>query len=87
MALISSIALVSFPVFAQSSVTLYGLIDEGLDFTNNANGLESADFRRGFRLCPQAEHLECVGILPFRDEFCKEMGFATIHEKFGQALA
>jgi len=49
--------------------------------------LESADFRRGFRLCPQAEHLECVGILPFRDEFCKEMGFATIHEKFGQALA
>ncbi|RQR68198.1 porin [Burkholderia sp. Bp9010] len=29
---LSSIAL---PTFAQSSVTLYGLIDEGFNFTNN----------------------------------------------------
>jgi hypothetical protein len=29
---------VAFPAFAQSSVTLYGLIDEGIDFTNNAGG-------------------------------------------------
>jgi hypothetical protein len=40
-----------------------------------------------FRLCSEAEHLECVGILPFCDEFCEEMGFGIIHEKFGQALA
>ncbi|RZF25741.1 porin [Paraburkholderia sp. UYCP14C] len=38
LALASSLALLSFPVFAQSSVTLYGVIDEGLDFTNNAQG-------------------------------------------------
>ena len=40
-----------------------------------------------FRLCSEAEHLECVGILPFCDEFCEEMDFGIIHEKFGQALA
>jgi len=40
-----------------------------------------------FRLCSEAEHIECVGILPFCDEFCEEMGFGIIHEKFGQALA
>lgn len=28
----------AMPVFAQSSVTLYGVIDEGIDFTNNAGG-------------------------------------------------
>ena len=32
---------VAFPAFAQSSVTLYGLIDEGIDFTNNAGGARS----------------------------------------------
>ncbi|WP_454830171.1 hypothetical protein [Paraburkholderia xenovorans] len=31
-------ATVAAPVFARSSVTLYGLIDEGLGYTNNVGG-------------------------------------------------
>lgn len=31
----------SVPAYAQSSVTLYGFIDEGLDFTNNAGGKQA----------------------------------------------
>ncbi|MDR5755386.1 porin [Caballeronia sp. LZ035] len=33
---------------AQSSVTLYGLIDEGLDFTNNANGHRAYQMASGY---------------------------------------
>jgi hypothetical protein len=35
-ALTSLIALAASPAFAQSSVTLYGVLDEGIDYTNNA---------------------------------------------------
>lgn len=34
----AGVALISTTTFAQSSVTLYGVLDEGLNFTNNAGG-------------------------------------------------
>ncbi len=37
-AVVAGGALVSTAAFAQSSVTLYGVLDEGLNFTNNAGG-------------------------------------------------
>ncbi|RQM47103.1 porin [Paraburkholderia bannensis] len=37
-AVAAGVALVSTTAFAQSSVTLYGVLDEGLNFTNNAGG-------------------------------------------------
>jgi len=33
---------------AQSSVTLYGLIDEGLNYTNNTNGHSAVQMQSGF---------------------------------------
>lgn len=36
------------PVFAQSSVTLYGVIDEGIDFTNNAGGSHVYETASGY---------------------------------------
>jgi predicted porin len=39
---------VSMPVFAQSSVTLYGLIDEGFNYTNNANGHKAYQLESGY---------------------------------------
>jgi predicted porin len=36
------------PVFAQSAVTLYGVIDEGLDYTNNAGGSHAFKMESGF---------------------------------------
>src|SRR5579863_5536834 len=34
-------SIIAAPAMAQNSVTLYGLIDEGLDFSTNANGHQS----------------------------------------------
>jgi predicted porin len=45
--LASSLAVLSFPVLAQSTVTLYGVIDEGLDFTNNAKGSKAYKMQSG----------------------------------------
>ncbi|TKC92520.1 porin [Trinickia terrae] len=36
------------PVFAQSSVTLYGVIDEGLNYTNNVGGSHVWELQSGF---------------------------------------
>ncbi|CAN7677929.1 porin [Trinickia sp. LjRoot230] len=36
------------PAFAQNSVTLYGLIDEGFDFTNNVLGHHNYELQSGF---------------------------------------
>jgi predicted porin len=36
------------PVFAQSSVTLYGVIDEGIDYTNNAGGGHVYELASGY---------------------------------------
>src|ERR1700738_3905284 len=36
------------PVFAQSSVTLYGVIDEGLNYTNNVGGHHSYELQSGY---------------------------------------
>jgi predicted porin len=42
-----SLALLCSGAHAQSSVTLYGLIDEGINFTNNANGAHAYQMRSG----------------------------------------
>jgi len=48
-ALGSGIALMfSAPVFAQSSVTLYGVIDEGINYTNNVGGKSLVEMASGF---------------------------------------
>jgi predicted porin len=36
------------PVFAQSSVTLYGVIDQGIDYTNNAGGSHVYEMASGY---------------------------------------
>jgi len=36
------------PVFAQSSVTLYGILDEGLNFTNNTGGKQNYEMAAGY---------------------------------------
>ncbi|SIO72090.1 Outer membrane protein (porin) [Burkholderia sp. GAS332] len=41
------IATSSFPAFAQSSVTLYGVIDEGIDYVNNSGGSSLVRMRDG----------------------------------------
>ncbi|KVL29033.1 porin [Burkholderia territorii] len=41
-------ALCAAPVFAQSSVTLYGLIDAGIDYTNNVGGHGTWQMASGF---------------------------------------
>jgi predicted porin len=38
----------SVPVFAQNTVTLYGVIDEGFDYTNNALGHKAYDLQSGY---------------------------------------
>ena len=48
---IASLAISMFlvaPVFAQSSVTLYGIIDEGFDFTNNVGGARDYQLTSGY---------------------------------------
>ncbi|RQT95298.1 porin [Burkholderia cenocepacia] len=44
----AAVAVLSAPVFAQSSVTLYGLIDEGIDYTNNVGGKHVYELQSGF---------------------------------------
>ena len=39
------VSIFATPAFAQSSVTLYGVIDEGLDFTNNVGGSHVYEMR------------------------------------------
>ena len=38
----------SAPAFAQNSVTLYGLIDEGIDYTNNVGGKQVYELQSGY---------------------------------------
>ncbi|QBR02272.1 porin [Paraburkholderia pallida] len=38
----------AMPAFAQNSVTLYGVIDEGIDFTNNAGGHQVYEMTSGY---------------------------------------
>jgi len=48
-ALGSSLALMlSAPAFAQSSVTLYGVIDQGINYTNNVGGKSLVEMASGF---------------------------------------
>ncbi|MDN7683106.1 porin [Burkholderia cenocepacia] len=46
--LVALLSAVSFPVMAQSTVTLYGVIDEGFNFTNNVNGNKVYELQSGF---------------------------------------
>ena len=39
---------VAIPAFAQNSVTLYGVIDEGIDFTNNVGGHQVYEMTSGY---------------------------------------
>lgn len=48
MVLASALAVISLPVFAQSTVTLYGVMDEGFDFTNNVRGGKVYELQSGF---------------------------------------
>jgi predicted porin len=36
------------PVFAQNTVTLYGLIDEGFDYTNSVGGKSLSELQSGY---------------------------------------
>jgi len=47
-ALAAALAALSVPTFAQSTVTLYGVIDEGFDFTNNVNGSKVYELQSGY---------------------------------------
>ena len=40
--------LLSSSAFAQSSVTLYGVIDEGIDYTSNSGGKRAFDLQSGY---------------------------------------
>ncbi|MGC2967732.1 porin [Paraburkholderia aspalathi] len=44
----AALAAFSFPVFAQNTVTLYGLIDEGFDYTNNVKGGKVYELQSGY---------------------------------------
>jgi predicted porin len=44
---LSAVGSLSVPAFAQSSVTLYGLIDEGIDYTNNVRGNDVTEMVSG----------------------------------------
>ncbi|MFM0262949.1 porin [Paraburkholderia sediminicola] len=41
-------AALAVPAFAQNTVTLYGVIDEGLDFTNNVGGKQVYELQSGY---------------------------------------
>ena len=42
------VSTITAPAFAQNSVTLYGLIDEGFDYTNNVTGGKVYELQSGF---------------------------------------
>src|SRR5215469_4246595 len=42
------VSAIAVPAAAQSSVTLYGVLDEGLDFTNNAGGSKAYSMQSGY---------------------------------------
>ncbi|WEY37434.1 porin [Paraburkholderia sp. SUR17] len=44
----AALAAAALPAFAQNTVTLYGLIDEGFDFTNNVNGSKVYELQSGY---------------------------------------
>jgi predicted porin len=44
----AALAAAALPAFAQNTVTLYGLIDEGFDFTNNVNGSKAYELQSGY---------------------------------------
>ncbi|NIE66941.1 porin [Burkholderia sp. Ax-1719] len=44
----AAVASVALPAFAQSSVTLYGVIDEGFDYTNNVKGGKVYELQSGY---------------------------------------
>ncbi|HDR9318569.1 TPA: porin [Burkholderia vietnamiensis] len=46
--LVSVLSVVALPAMAQSTVTLYGLIDEGFNFTNNVRGNKVYELQSGF---------------------------------------
>ncbi|WP_321842773.1 porin [Paraburkholderia bannensis] len=48
MILAGCVAGFALPAFAQSSVTLYGLIDEGFDYTNNVKGGKVYELQSGY---------------------------------------
>ncbi|MEX3845458.1 porin [Paraburkholderia sp. BR10882] len=47
-AAVAATALLSAPVLAQNSVTLYGLVDEGVDYTNNVGGKRVYELQSGY---------------------------------------
>lgn len=46
--LLTALTAVTFPAFAQNAVTLYGIIDEGFDFTNNVKGSKVYELQSGY---------------------------------------
>lgn len=44
----AALAAAALPAFAQNTVTLYGLIDEGFNFTNNVNGSKVYELQSGY---------------------------------------
>ncbi|WP_042299186.1 porin [Paraburkholderia kururiensis] len=44
----AALAATALPAFAQNTVTLYGLIDEGFNFTNNVNGSKVYELQSGY---------------------------------------
>lgn len=46
--LLTALAAASYPVFAQNAVTLYGVIDEGFDYTNNVTGSKVYELQSGY---------------------------------------
>ncbi|MEX3937123.1 porin [Paraburkholderia phymatum] len=71
---------------AQSTVTLYGLMDEGLDFTNNANGSKAyvmdSGFIQGSRWGLKGEESLGAGLKAL---FQLENGFNVNNGKLGQS--
>jgi predicted porin len=46
--LVAALAAASLPAFAQNAVTLYGVIDEGIDYTNNAGTGHAFEMTSGY---------------------------------------
>ncbi|MFL9895804.1 porin [Paraburkholderia sp. RL17-381-BIF-C] len=48
LAALAALATFAVPVFAQSSVTLYGVVDEGFNYTNNVGGKHDYELQSGY---------------------------------------